>query len=463
MSELKEKRKYYPDRSLKSVYFVDEQGRKQGKLMVYVQNTGILEYTADYVDDILRKRERPKSAENPWGMVEEFDEKGVCRKKQYKATDGNYQVTKEYDENGLISHDFHNAEVYNKFCCRLVYINKVDLYYKDGQPWEGDIFEVHTEGDKYAKYFNYGYDDGYIVNEQHYKEGKLNGTYVDTYSDGASSLLLRKTRGEKANFKEGILDGEYKARCSNMRRPDFKFIKFSEYGIKPKSINYSGYYRINGNFIQGVFSGSIECGYEPNNLYVIENGKLKRSVEYLGKNHWIEKNYEDGKLVRASEKIAERMVVFERGTYGHEGISSLNEVEYKEGKLHGTSKKFNKDSLWIESEIQYKNGKKHGLAKKYNEKGWLESETQYKDGLKHGFETKYNSDGTIASQKYYENGVNCTMVHKALKKAWNKVASKRIDKEKAIEAKTGVKTRLPKMSKGAKIAAMVKESIGLSK
>lgn len=438
MSELQEKRDYYPDRSLKSVYFVDEQGRKQGEAKVYIQNSDVVECTEDYVDDVLRRRERPKSKEYPGGMIEEFDENGVCRKKQYKATDGNYQVTKEYDKNGLISHDFHNDEVYNKFWCRLVYINKVDLYYKDGQPWVGDIFEVRTEG-KHAKYFDYGYDDGCIVNEQHYKGGKLNGTYVDTYSDGASDFLLRKTRGEKANFKEGILDGEYKARCSNMRRPDFKFITFSEYGIKPKSIKYSGSYRINGNFIQGVFSGSIECGYHPNNLYVIENGKLKRSVEYLGENHWIEKNYEDGKLVRASEKIAERMVVFvEQDTYGHEGISSLNEVEYK-------------------------NGKKHGLAKKYNEKGWLESETQYKDGKKHGFETKYNSDGTIASQKYYENGVNCTMVHKALKKAWNKVASKRIEKEKAIEAETGVKTRLPKMSKGAKIAAMVKESIGLSK
>lgn len=456
MSELQEKRDYYPDRSLKSIYFVDEQGRKQGEAVIYEQNSQTVKCTEDYVDGKLRARRFDQE-------YQEFDKNGVCRKKQYKAIKGDYQIIKEYDKNGLISHDFHNDEVYNKFWCRLVRINKVDLYYKNGKPWEGDVFEVRTDG-THAKYFDYGHDGGCIVNEQHYKGGKLNGTYVDTYSDGASDWLLRETRGEKANFKDGVLDGEYEARCSNMRKPDFKFIKFSEYGIEPKSINYSGSYRINGNFIQGVFSGSIECGYQPNNLYVIENGKLKRSVEYLGEKHWIEKNYEDGKLVRASEKIVERMVVFvEQGTYGHEGISSLNEVEYKEGKLHGTSKKFNKDSLLIESEIQYKNGKKHGLAKKYNEKGWLESETQYKDGLKHGFETKYNSDGTIASQKYYENGVNCTMVHKALKKAWKKVATKRIDKEKAIEAETGVKTRLPKMGKGAKVVAMVKESIGLSK
>ena len=94
---------------------------------------------------------------------------------------------------------------------------------------------------------------------------------------------------------------------------------------------------------------------------------------------------------------------------------------------------------------------------------WLESETQYKDGKKHGFEKLYNSDGTVAEMKYWQNGKDCTEHYNKLKNKLKRIATKRIDKEKAIEAETGVKTRLPKMSKGAKVVAMVKESIGLSK
>ena len=86
-------------------------------------------------------------------------------------------------------------------------------------------------------------------------------------------------------------------------------------------------------------------------------------------------------------------------------------------------------------------------------------EWEQKDGKKHGFEKLYNSDGIVAEMKYWQEGKDCTAKYNKLKK----IASKRIDKERAIEAETGVKTRLPKMGKGAKVVAMVKESLGLSK
>ncbi|MBR1756648.1 MAG: hypothetical protein IJ738_03675 [Alphaproteobacteria bacterium] len=125
----------------------------------------------------------------------------------------------------------------------------------------------------------------------------------------------------------------------------------------------------------------------------------------------------------------------------------IEEADYKEGKLHGTHKKYN---------VRRKESTGYG-EEKYT--SWLESETQYKDGKKHGFEKLYNSDGTVAEMKYWQEGKDCTAKYNKLKK----IASKRIDKEKAIEAKTGVKTRLPKMSKGSKIIAMAKETLGLSK
>ena len=43
MAELQEKREYHPNRSLKTVYFVDEQGRKHGEAKTYIlyHNEGI--------------------------------------------------------------------------------------------------------------------------------------------------------------------------------------------------------------------------------------------------------------------------------------------------------------------------------------------------------------------------------------------------------------------------------------
>lgn len=115
----------------------------------------------------------------------------------------------------------------------------------------------------------------------------------------------------------------------------------------------------------------------------------------------------------------------------------------------------------IIEEWEQKDGKKHGLAKKYSPIGdlYLYCETQYKDGKKHGFEKLYNSDGTVVKMKYWQNGKDCTAKYNRLKK----IASKHIEKEKAIEAKTGKKTRLPKMSKLEKTVAIAKEKLGLSK
>ena len=403
MSELKEKRKYYPDRSLKSVYFVDEQGRKQGEAKVYIQNSDVVECTEDYVDDVLRRRERPKSKEYPGGMIEEFDENGKLE-----------HLFKDYDKQG------YQKEIHRE---------NIDLFYKDEKLWSG--YEIKEHGSPYSL-------DGRVKKDNRYFEGKLESCLIECHKKAHGGVDV--VHEEMAHFHKGILFGNYKAHCDRIK-PNFKFINLKNM-LKLNHLPYTTV-SIDGNFNNGTFSGKIECGpYYARDLYTIENGNLIYSKQYLDSSederHWIVADYKDNKIEQ--------------------------QIEVKEGEFeirrNGDCWKLKNG---IKEEWEQKDGKKHGLAKKYNEKGWLESETQYKDGKKHGFETKYNSDGTIASQKYYENGVNCTMVHKALKKAWNKVASKRIDKEKAIEAKTGVKTRLPKMSKGAKIVALVKESSGLLK
>ena len=50
MSELQEKRKYYLDRSLKAVYFIDENGQKQGTYTEYERNTSKVLRKIEYKD-----------------------------------------------------------------------------------------------------------------------------------------------------------------------------------------------------------------------------------------------------------------------------------------------------------------------------------------------------------------------------------------------------------------------------
>ena len=81
MSELLEKRDYYPDRSLKSIYFVDEQGRKQGEAKTYGNDNSLdPEYIETYVND---KRTKKAYAN---GEYETFDENGnILHKKRVES------------------------------------------------------------------------------------------------------------------------------------------------------------------------------------------------------------------------------------------------------------------------------------------------------------------------------------------------------------------------------------------
>ncbi|MBQ9034776.1 MAG: hypothetical protein IJ099_02290 [Alphaproteobacteria bacterium] len=413
MSELQEKRDYYPDRSLKSVYFVDEQGRKQGNLRKYKENSSEPEYIETYVDN-----KRTKIA----------------------YANGEYET---FDENGNILHK-KRVESFSFFETGKKIIT--DMSYKDEKEWTGTKEKVKLSGSML-----------WPVSHEKFEllEGKMHGEYKYYSVDN-------EKYSETAHFDNGILHGSY-----NCGRFPPKFLNLEKLGVNLSKIPqlckkqghhgmyFSGWGVINGYFDKGIFNGEVRVGANCESRRSVDSKEITYKII---DNQLAEIKYK-GNTIRKYDQGNE----IYRLTKNEEINQPLNGQCFKKKRWF---EEINYPRGWkdtILEEWEQKDGKKHGSAKKYNEKGWLEVEAQYKNGLKHGYETKYNSDGTIASQKYYENGVNCTMVHKALKKVWNKVASKRIEKEKAIEAKTGVKTRLPKMSKGAKIAAMVKESIGLSK
>ena len=417
MKGLHRKTDYYKDHSIKAVYFVDEQGQKQGEYVEYEPNSRRkVKFKGKYVDNILRQREYPKSEEYPGGIVEELDKYGKVER-----------VIEEYS----------NVRGKSK---------NIDLYYKEGKPWQGkhiekigDVTEKPVtnrpgvEPKKEAKCFEHHYENGNLTG--HWLEEGRNG-----YFDFEGHLERDEKFKESANFQDGVLQGDYEASSDNSKHR-FKFVDLKKFvTINPDFYDIS----ISGHFNAGVFSGEIRVGSEgrrePASKCLIKDGALTYSKEYHRfKELLVERKYEDGKKVQ-------------------ETISGCN----CEIRMNGPCWK---KSLWSGSleKWEQKDGKKHGLYQKYNSEDWLEKEIQYQNGKKHGYETKYNRNGTIASRKYFKNGVDCTLVHNAIQNAWKKVAAKRVEKEKQIEAETGVQTHLPKMSKREKTAAIVKKGLGLSK
>lgn len=399
MSELQEKREYYKDRSLKAVYSVDEQGRKQGERKVYQKNNSEPELTETYIDDKIMKK---------------------------VYANGDYET---FDENGNLLHRKRTKKSENLLSDKGKQVS-LDMSYKDGNEWTGtkEIQKLR---------------DGRIVSSEKFEllEGVKHGKYI--YKNYA------KDKSEIAYFDKGVLHGEYQCSIFPPKCFNLEYLKVAEYASEQGYDRYSNGGFIDGYFTKGVFSGEILA------KATNEMGTLSDVLTY---------KYSDNQL---TEVQYERTTI-RKFDQGKETYKLTNKEEISK-PLNGQcfrKKRWREEDGWnwkwnskLLEEWEQKDGKKHGLCKKYNEKGWLESETPYVDGKKHGFEKLYNSDGTVAKIKYWQNGTDCTNKYNRLKN----IASKRIEKEKQIEAATGVKTRLPKMSKFEKTAAVVREKLGLSK
>ena len=86
-------------------------------------------------------------------------------------------------------------------------------------------------------------------------------------------------------------------------------------------------------------------------------------------------------------------------------------------------------------EVDYENGKQHGTAIKYREDGSKESEFPYVNGNRHGTEIGYHADGSKRLEIGYENGT------KISEKQWDEdgnlvdqsTLNSESDSEKAVE------------------------------
>ncbi|WP_347175380.1 toxin-antitoxin system YwqK family antitoxin [Polaribacter uvawellassae] len=145
--------------------------------------------------------------------------------------------------------------------------------------------------------------------------------------------------------------------------------------------------------------------------YLFDNGKIRVNGAFFGKKRvgkWTyfykkgtvfsEEYYVDGKL---EGKVT---------VYFESNGKKAEESEYKNGLLHGVSKKYSDKEVLIE-EVLFENGLANGLAKYFELSGNLKERGLYKDGKRIG-KWEFYLDGELATDKERKESLKNTIKNK---------------------------------------------------
>lgn len=383
MTDTKEKREYYDDRSLKSVYSVDDQGRKQGLAITYAKNSDQIILKEDYVNGLID------------GVVEDIlnETKSIYEKGSLLSVEYANGTVEKYEKDQLVERVFPNGDINRYESGKLSYTLEEgkERRYKDGLPYDGEFVNKFTDG--------YSGEEKYFM-----REGKLEGEYH--YIKGRDEFY--------AHFKNGTLEGAYKMPVSPYYFPREQFIDMEkELNIKAKE------YIADGEFHNGKFTGKVY--YDNWNFYRFENGEKMEEHRYFSG------------VRRDGPDLPSSSYTYIKNKDGSEEITEWREKydSYIRIRKSKTLRQHLTGDGRVIDEVECKDYVPHGIYKKFNPKGWVEVEAQYQEGKLHGVYKELNSDGTVHAQKYYENGVDMTQKREALQR----IAERKIQKEEKLEAK----------------------------
>ena len=219
-------------------------------------------------------------------------------------------------------------------------LRTIQTFYKNGiKHGKYKILQTLIHGDDYKKEYDKEVEIGF------YKEGKKHGDWIKF--DHLYAIKKRKKIYEKYTYKNGKLDGE----CF------FWFRNFSNL--------YDVHYKRN-TYFENVY----------NHL------KKMNLLEYINESNTSDINNTKVTINFKKDKLHGPSTVQIMNNNGRKG--NLIEVNYKEGKKHGSFNFFT-TVYRKKREINYKNGKLDGKFLEYDIiKGTLTRETNYKNGQKNG-------------------------------------------------------------------------------
>jgi antitoxin component YwqK of YwqJK toxin-antitoxin module len=209
----------------------------------------------------------------------------------------------------------------------------------------------------------------YVEIDAFYKNGKLNGKYLEYEKSGAITYVKIE-----ANYKNGILHGHYiESVAPNSKDKECDYVNGE---LDGKWISYSSFVSTGIGCIQYYKLGrrdSISIWYSP-------NGKPKTIIRYnkKGEDHGLRQEfYEDGTI--------------------------KTEIDYVNDSKHGQWKEYYENGK-LARLTNYANGRKHGQEKVYYINGALKRLTNFVNDEENGEETLYYETGKIKEKKHFKMG-----------------------------------------------------------
>lgn len=236
---------------------------------------------------------------------------------------------------------------------------------KDGNPFSG---RTKSASEEYTDIYSYknGELDGlnvvYYKNNieeiGHWKDGKQNGLFQMYTEDG---ILI-----DSGTFKDGERDG-----------------------VTEQFYNDTGKLRVSANYKNGVLEGEFKAYYP--------NGNLQVEVNYVnGEMNGDFKEYHENKKIRLSGSYKNSLQEGEWKSYLEDGtLESI--INYKVGELHGIKEDYYKNgNVWTRQE--FKNNDLDGVYEVYYENGNPQLKAKIKNGQTIE-EQRFNHDGTLYNEQ----------------------------------------------------------------
>lgn len=181
-----------------------------------------------------------------------------------------------------------------------------------------------------------------------------------------------------------------------------KYNQFDE--NKKRTGPWKKYYKLNkrikyvGQFENGKEVGTfkfynIKYSTHPEAIKVFAKGSDLVKVTYL---------YDNGKTrvtgtFKGKNRVGKWKYLYKKGTV-------FSEEVYVDGKLEGKVTIYFKNNGNKAEVSEYKNGVLHGLSKKYSDKEVLIEEVLYENGLANGMAKYYELSGNLKERGIYKNG-----------------------------------------------------------
>ena len=236
------------------------------------------------------------------------------------------------------------------------------------------------------------------------KDGKLfsgrtkraSEEYTDIYSykngelDGLNVIYYKNNIKEIGHWKDGKQNGLFQMYTEDGILIDSGTFKNGERdGLTEQFYNDTGKLRVSANYKNGVLDGKFKAYYP--------NGNLQGEVNYVnGEMNGDFKEYHENKNIRLSGSYKNSLQDGEWKSYLEDGTLETI-VNYKDGELNGLKENYYKNgNVWIRKE--FKNNDLDGVYEVYYENGNPQLKAKIKNGQTIE-EQRFNHDGTLYNEK----------------------------------------------------------------